>query len=185
MLPVFFVFRKVFDSVPNQALLNRPFSLQIPIPLVHWISNHLPNHYQKVLLNGVSSFLLPVISGVPQGSILGPLLFLIYINNVHNTHFSPGTRILLYADDTLLYKPICGPKDLTSFQDDINLLSDWVVDNHLAVNPLKTKFMFISCSSSLFQFPSIASQWFQGRESFSFQISWCLDLRQLIMVKSH
>lgn len=50
--------------------------------------------------------------------------------------------------DILLYKPISGPEDMTSFQDGINLLSNWVVDNHLALNPLKTKFMYISRSRS-------------------------------------
>ena len=147
----------------SDTLLNSLFSLQIPAPLICWIPN-LSNRYQKVLLNGVSSPLHPVISGVPQVSILGPLLFLI---DLCNTHFSPGTKILLYADDILLYKPSSGPEDMTSFQDDINLLSNWVADtcNHLALNPLKTKCMFISCSRS-FNFPP----WFQTRESLSFQI---------------
>ena len=56
--------------------------------------------------------------------------------------------------DILLYKPISGPEDMTSFQDDINLFSNWVVDNHLALNPLKTKFMYISRSCS-FNFPPL------------------------------
>ena len=119
---VFFDLSKAFD----QALLNRLFSLQIPIPLICWISNYLSNRYQQVILNEVSSPLLPVTSGVPQGSILGPLLFLIYINDLCNTHFSPGTNILLNADDQLLYKPIFSSQDFTSFQNDINLLSNWV-----------------------------------------------------------
>ena len=71
-----------------------------------------------------------------------------------DTHFSPGTKILLYADDISLYKPISGPEDTTSFQEDINLLSNWVADNRLALNPLKTKFMFISRSRS-FNFPPL------------------------------
>ena len=141
---VFFDLSKAFDKVP---LLNRLFSLQIPIPLIRWISNYLSNHYQQVILNGVSSPLLPVTSGVPQCSILGPLLFLIYINDLCNTHFSPGTKILLYADDILLYKPISSSQDFTSFQN-INLISNWVADNHLAVNLLQTKFMLISRSCS-------------------------------------
>ena len=107
---------KAFDKVPHQALLNRLFSLQIPIPLIRWISNYLSNRYQQVILNGVSSPLLPVTSGVPQCSILCPLLFLIYINDLCNTQSSPGTKILLYVDDILLYKPISSPQDFTSFR---------------------------------------------------------------------
>ena len=86
----------------------------------------------------------PVKSGVPQGSILGPLLFIIYINDLCNVALSPGTKLMLYADDIVLYKPIAVPLDSTRFQADVNLVNDWVSNNYISINTSKTKFMLIS-----------------------------------------
>ena len=88
-------------------------------------------------------------SGVPQGSILAPLLFLIYINDLCNIPLSPGTRLMMFADDILLFKPISAPYDATLFQADVNLVNDWVCNNHLTINANKTKFMLISCRRNL------------------------------------
>ena len=76
-------------------------------------------------------------SGVPQGSILAPLLFLIYINDLCNIPLSPGTRLLMFADDILLFKPISAPYDAALFQADVNLVNDWVCNNHLTINANK------------------------------------------------
>ena len=83
-------------------------------------------------------------SGVPQGSILGPLLFLIYIDDVTYGPFSPGTRIVLYADDILLYRTILSNSDYSYLQSDANTVQDWVNCNHMSLNPSKCKFMLIS-----------------------------------------
>ena len=71
-----------------------------------WLHNYLADRRQSVVVNGPTSDSSHVISGVPQGSILGPLLFLVYIDDVTNIPFSPGTRIELYADDILMYRTI-------------------------------------------------------------------------------
>ena len=71
----------------------------------------------------------PVSHGVSQGSILGPLLFLIYINDLSNLELSQGAKILLYTDDILLYKPINIPTDFDDLQADINTISDWISGN--------------------------------------------------------
>ena len=65
---------------------------------------------------------MPVISGVSQGSVLGPLLFLIYINNVNDLILSPGSKLVLYADDILLYRPIVSKNDYTLLQRDVDAL---------------------------------------------------------------
>ena len=135
---VFFDLRKAFDSVPHQALLNKLHNLQVPGTLLLWLINYLSNRHQQVILNGSSSTSLPVKSGVPQGSILGPLLFLTYINDLCNIPLSPGTKLMLFADDIMLFKPISASHDAALFQADVNLVNDWVSNNHLTINTNKS-----------------------------------------------
>ena len=91
---------------------------------------------------------------MPQGSILGPLLFLLYVNNIP---FSKDSHLMMYADDLLLFKPISCQQDLLTFQCDVNLISQWTLQNHLSLNCNKTKYMLISrsrpCSCNYFNFP--------------------------------
>ena len=73
--------------------------------IISWVKNYLSDRTQCVIVNGVASDYLPVVSGVPQGSVLGPLLFLIilYINDLMDLNLSEGSSLVLYADDILLY----------------------------------------------------------------------------------
>jgi len=84
------------------------------------------------LCGGESSPSTQVLSDVPQGSVLGPLLFLVYINDVANLQFSPNTDLNLFADDMLLYKYIDSTdlEDVVYLQQDNDLLSHWVSSNH-------------------------------------------------------
>ena len=100
---VFFDFRKAFDSVPHRALLEKLENLQVNHILIKWIHSYLTDRKQQVVVNGSSSNPLPVLSGVPQGSVLGPLLFLTYIDGISSITLSPGSHLTLYADDMLLY----------------------------------------------------------------------------------
>ena len=97
-----------------------------------------------VSVHGVDSDPVPVISGVPQGSVLGPLLFLVYVNDLCFSNFSSNSFLVLYADDTTLYKPLSHSSDLADFQADINTIHSWFVSNHLSANASKTKAMVIS-----------------------------------------
>jgi len=85
---------------------------------------YLTSRTQYVCVNGASSHLLPVSSGVPQGSVIGPLLFIFYINDITSISLSDGT-LSLFADDMLLYRPIRSPVDYQHLQIDIDCLCDW------------------------------------------------------------
>ena len=75
-------------------------------------------------------------SGVPQGSVLGPLFFLSYVNDLAFISFSHGTQILLFADDIILYKPVSNDQDTIDFQADVDVLANWAKLNHLELNNL-------------------------------------------------
>ena len=87
---------------------------------------------------------MPVLSGVPQGSVLGPLLFLIYINDVLTIEMSGGSVLNLFADDMLLFKSMRSNEDLCKLQSDINLVSEWVNSNFLTFNSSKCKCMLVT-----------------------------------------
>jgi len=73
-------------------------------------------------------------SGIPQGSVLGPLLFLLYTNDLEEIPLSPGTKFILYADDNLVYKPISSLEDHYLFQCDLNAITSWLVQNSMTLN---------------------------------------------------
>ena len=98
---VYLDFRKAFDSVPHRRLLKKLYGYGIQGNLLSWIEGFLLGRKQKVVLNGSCSSWTDVVSGVPQGSVLGPLLFSIYVNDIPNLVDSP---ILLFADDIKIYR---------------------------------------------------------------------------------
>ena len=141
---VFFDFHKAFDSVPHEPLLSKLKALNLTHNVYVWLHNYLAGRQQKVVLNGVSSETSPVTSGVPQGSILGPILFLIYINDIVKANISKGSTLVLYADDILLYRPICTSEDYFFLQRDIDSISNWASTNKMTFNTSKCKSMLIS-----------------------------------------
>ncbi len=79
---IYLDFKKAFDTVPHEELLLKLWNMGITGPLWYWFRSYLSNRHHFVSIDGTKSALLPVRSGVPQGSILGPILFLVYINNL-------------------------------------------------------------------------------------------------------
>ena len=96
----------------------------------------MQNRSQEVVVEGINSTSCNVTSGVPQGSVLGPVLFLMYINDIGlNIH----SEIRLFADDILLYRPIRTPNDHLQLQEDLNTLTKWATDWKMAFNIPKCK----------------------------------------------
>ncbi len=116
---VFFVYKKALDSVPHFPLLSKLEAIGLDHCIITWIHNYLVERQQSVVVNGVSSEPTGVGSGVPQGSIVDQLLFLIYVDNITKVNLSSGSRLVLYADDILLYRPISSLKTIVFY----NLMS--------------------------------------------------------------
>ncbi len=116
-------YEKAFDKVSHRHLLKKVNHYGIRGNTLRWISDFLNNRSQAVLVDGQMSSETQVTSGVPQGSVLGPLLFLIYINDLPACVSSSTTR--LFADDSLIYKRISTPDDSLSLQKDLDALQEW------------------------------------------------------------
>ena len=91
---------------------------------------------QQVILNGSTSPKSHALSGVPQGSIPGPLLFIMYINSLSDIFLSPSSKLILYADDILFSHHCNSPSDIPLIQSEIDAISSWVSSHHLTVNYL-------------------------------------------------
>ena len=153
---IFLDLKKAFDSVPHQPLIDLLSNLPIPPFLINWIHSYLSDRSQSVHVNGFSSNAAPVISGVPQGSILGPLLFLLYIDSICRTNISQRSKLIVYADDILLLHPVTCLDDFQSTQHDLDCIVSSISSIHLAVNPAKSKYMFFSsCPKSLPSYPTL------------------------------
>ena len=135
---------KAIDKVPHCKLLHSLSSAGVIGPLLQWFQSYLTNRCQRVVLNGHSSSPLPVKSGVPQGSILGLLLFVVYINSLANLDLSPRSSIILYADDILIYRSISSSNDCALLQHDVDTISLWTASSGLAINPTKSTLLVIS-----------------------------------------
>ncbi|CAB4004158.1 Hypothetical predicted protein, partial [Paramuricea clavata] len=101
---VFVDFRKVFDSISHPVLLRKLQELGISGDLWCWVKNYLSNRHQVTVINGCMSESMPAVKfGVPQGSVLGPILFSLLCNDLPDINISDDGDIYMYADDTTLY----------------------------------------------------------------------------------
>ena len=130
---VFLDLSKAFDKVWHDGLIYKLKSLGISGNLLKLIQNYLDNRFQRVLLNGQTSEWKPVKAGVPQGSILGPLFFLVYINDICS---NLSTNVKLFADDTSLFSIVNDAnKSFENLSNDLCIISNWAYQWKMSFNP--------------------------------------------------
>ena len=140
---IYLDFSKAFDQVPHHLLLKKLEMLGITGSLLSWFESYLTDRQQRVVIHGVCSEWLPVTSGVPQGSILGPLLFLVYCNDIP-TCIEENSTLALFADDSKLYRTLSSPTSSASLQHDLCNIIRWTTNNQMELNAVKCKAMRIS-----------------------------------------
>ena len=127
-------FSKAFDKVPHERLLHKLQYYGVRGETLRWIRDFLTNRTQQVLLDGYTSSTAEVLSGVPQGTVLGPLLFLTFINDLPEV---TNSEARLFADDCLLYRPIYNKSDTELLQKDLAELEKWEKEWQMAFHPEK------------------------------------------------
>ena len=134
-------FAKAFHKVPHRRLLHKLDYYGIRGSTNKWISSWLSGRSQQVVLDGQASDPVPVLSGVPQGSVLGPILFLIFINDLPDNIKS---SVRLFADDCVLYRNINSLQDCLILQEDLDSLGLWEADWQMKFNVAKCHSMRVT-----------------------------------------
>ena len=134
-------FLKAFDKVPHKRLVQKLNYYGIAPLLVNWIKEFLSDRKQKVLVNGECSTWYEVTSGIPQGSVLGPTLFVMYINSLPDVISQSSSY--LFADDTKLANGIFENSDCEALQSDLNNMVEWTEKSLLKFHPDKCVHMTI------------------------------------------
>ncbi len=140
-------YAKAFDHLNHNIIIRKLYDMDVPPVLTHWVSSFLCERQQRVKIGPIKSSWLHINGGVPQGTKLGPLLFLIMINDL-----KPISATTKFIDDTTLHeiKPVIGPGQI---QHSIDTIMQWSADNDMKLNPTKTKQLSIN-----FSFDKYASQ---------------------------
>lgn len=140
---IFIDFAKAFDRVPHSKLISKLESFGINSKVIAWISAYLTNRSQYATLNNIDSDCLSVLSGVPQGSVLGPTLFLIYVNDISSCA-EPGVTLRLFADDCVIYSTIRSIDDQLKLNSSLRNISQWCEMWGMEINVSKTAFISLT-----------------------------------------
>ena len=126
---------KAFDKVDHAIVLAKLKQLGVSGSIHRWIESFLTERYQSVIVNGVKSKAQKVISGVPQGSVLGPLIFLILIGDIDEKIMH--CILKSFADDTRATKSIKNTKDVEILQKELEKVYDWTEENNMKLNDMR------------------------------------------------
>lgn len=135
---IHFDLSKAFDKVAHRLLLSKLQVRGISSPVLLWFSSYFSDRYQRVVVDAISSDWLPVTSGVPQGSILGPLLFLVFINDI-SCSITHESKLGLFADDSKLYRAIVSNRCASLLQADLDNSNTWCDNNGMSFSTNKWK----------------------------------------------
>ena len=133
-------FQKAFDAVPHRRLLHKLNDLGIRGKVLRWVEAFLIDRKQRVVVNGTKSDWAPVGSGIPQGTVLGPTLFLLYVNDLP---VSVESKTMLFADDTKMYRVANSQAERDQLQVDLDKLGSWSEKWELPFNAAKCKSLHI------------------------------------------
>lgn len=139
---IFIDFSKAFDSVNHNLLLYKLNSMGFSGSLLKWFSSYLCDRRQRVMVEGNFSEYCSVTSAVTQGYILGPILFILYINDMPNVNLS--SKLMICAGDAKCYRSVSSINDCKLLQHDLDLLFDWSVTWKLNFNVDKCKILSIT-----------------------------------------
>ena len=142
---------KAFDKVSHAKLLQRLREFGFRGNILNWFSSYLSNRCQQTTIHGATSRPLAVTSGVPQGSILGPLLFLLYENHLSNT--VNNSTIATFADDTKIFRTISSTPDGSSLQEDLTNYEVCSSKVNLELNVEKCKILRITRKQKKIEYP--------------------------------
>ena len=147
---IYFDFAKAFDTVDHDLILSKlKFQYNIDGRMLKFFKNYLSNRSERVVLDNCISDTVSVLSGVPQGSILGPLLFVLFINDIYD-NVDEHSNINLYADDTKLWRKITTSADCDVLLKDIDSLYKWCIANKMKCHENKRKVLTVANSEPLF-----------------------------------
>ena len=145
-------FTKAFDKVSHNILLHKMYNeFGLHSNLVYFFNSYLHNRKQGVIVRGYSSDQFIPKSGVPQGSNMGPLLFVLFIDSLIKE--VKKCEVLMFADDLKLYASISNYKDCLNLQKNLNLIFEWSVENRLSFNITKCNVMSFTKKKKQFAFP--------------------------------
>ena len=130
-------FSKAFDKVSHNKLISSLHEYGIDSTTLEWIRSFLSGRTQSVVVDGAESDRLPVTSGVPQGSVLGPAMFLVYINSLPK---GVNSTVRLFADDTVIYREISAEEDHHTLQADLDTLVQWEREFSMEFHPKNATF---------------------------------------------
>ena len=134
-------FSKAFDKVAHEKLISKLHFYGIQGKTLSWVKDFLDSHSQAVVLNGVKSDKIAVSSGVPHGSVPGPILFLAYINDLPD---QVKARVRLFADDTAIYLAISPEGESITLQNDLFTLERWEQRWDMSFNPSKCQVLHVT-----------------------------------------
>ena len=142
-LAIYLDFSKAFDTICHEILLKKIEHMGFRGPIYEWLKSYLTNRNQFVTIGDKSSRLLSTKMGVPQGSTLGPLLFILYINDMSNP--LSNLKSIHFADDSTLHLPMKKNEDIAPrINSELEIVNSWLVSNKLYLNIDKTKYMMFS-----------------------------------------